>query len=276
MDRPLIVLSNDDGVHAEGIRALHRELSKLAEVVVVAPLHEQSANSHSLTLARPLRHRVIDDFHAVDGTPADCIYVALYGRRFLSRTPDAIVSGINHGYNLGSDTFYSGTVAAAREGALRGIPSIAFSLGMGRVETMQAREGERPSMAALAPIAATLALRLVEATRGREQTGGTPLLNVNFPAGVATPRGVRATRLGRRRYTDEVEVREDPRGREYLWIGGPNAFHDPAPGSDTEAVDEGWISVTPLALDATSGAHAGLAETVAAALPTTRDEEPTR
>ncbi|MFO0681834.1 MAG: 5'/3'-nucleotidase SurE [Sandaracinus sp.] len=273
MDRPLIVLSNDDGVHAEGIRALHHALSKLADVVVVAPLHEQSANSHSLTLARPLRHRVIDDFHAVDGTPADCIYVALYGRRFLSRTPDAVVSGINHGYNLGSDTFYSGTVAAAREGALRGIPSIAFSLGMGRVETTQAREGgERPSMAALAPIAAALAMRLVEATRGNPHQGGTPLLNVNFPAGFPSPRGIRATRLGRRRYTDEVEVREDPRGREYLWIGGPNAFHDPAPGSDTEAVDEGWISVTPLALDATSGAHAALAQIVAAELPARTEE----
>jgi len=262
-ERPLLVLSNDDGVYAEGMRSLHVELAKFAEVVVVAPLHEQSANSHSLTLARPLRVRTIDGLHALDGTPADCIYVALYGKRFVQRMPDAVVSGINHGYNLGSDTFYSGTVAAAREGALRGVPSIAFSLGMGHVESAVRTSKEKPTMAALAPIAARLARRFVEATRGKTFDDGAPLLNVNFPAGVASPRGVRATRLGRRRYTDEVEVREDPRGREYLWIGGPNAFHDPSPGSDTEAVDEGLISVTPLALDATRAAHASLAEHVA-------------
>ncbi len=112
--RPLLLLSNDDGVHADGIRALHAELVSIADVVVVAPMTEQSANSHSLTLARPLRHRDIDGFHAIDGTPADCIYAGLYGKRFLPRRPDLVVSGINHGYNLGSDTFYSGTVAAAR------------------------------------------------------------------------------------------------------------------------------------------------------------------
>lgn len=259
----LIVLSNDDGVHAEGLRALHAALATFAEVVVVAPLHEQSANSHALTLARPLRHRTIEGFHAVDGTPADCIYVALYGKRFLSRRPDAVVSGINHGYNLGSDTFYSGTVAAAREGALRGVPSIAFSLGMGRVETAARGSDDKPTMTGLAPIAAAITKRFLDATRGKPTEDGAPLLNVNFPAGFALPRGLRATRLGRRRYTDEVEVREDPRGREYLWIGGPNAFHDPAPGSDTEAVDEGYVSITPLALDATRGEHASLAARVA-------------
>ena len=266
-DRPLIVLSNDDGVYAEGLRALHAALSTFAEIVVVAPLHEQSANSHSLTLARPLRHRSIDGFHAIDGTPADCVYAALYGKRFVSRRPDAIVSGINHGYNLGSDTFYSGTVAAAREGALRSVPSIAFSLGMGRVETAARSTGEKPTMAGLAPIAARLTQRFLASIAGARSEDGTPLLNVNFPAGFATPRGIRATRLGRRRYTDEVEVREDPRGREYFWIGGPNAFHDPSPGSDTEAVDEGFVSITPLALDATRVDHATLAARVA--------EEPT-
>lgn len=263
MTRALIVLSNDDGVHAEGLRALHAELSSFADVVVVAPLQEQSANSHSLTLARPLRHREIDGFHAVDGTPADCIYVALYGDRFLARPPDAVVSGINHGYNLGSDTFYSGTVAAAREGALRGVPAIAFSLGMGRVETAIRPTGEKPTMSGLAPIAGRLTRRFLDATRSVPFEAGAPLLNVNFPAGFAAPLGVRPTRLGRRRYTDEVEVREDPRGREYLWIGGPNAFHDPAPGSDTEAVDEGYVSVTPLALDATRQEHAPLATRIA-------------
>jgi 5'-nucleotidase len=255
--RPLLLLSNDDGVHADGIRSLHAELLRLGDVVVVAPLTEQSANSHSLTLARPLRHRLVDGFHAIDGTPADCIYVALYGKRFLDRRPDLVVSGINHGYNLGSDTFYSGTVAAAREGALRGIPAMAFSLG-------SAPRGatERPTMKGTAVLATTLVERMLRAPlpTGQEHA---PLLNVNFPGGIATPIGVRATRLGRRRYDDEVEIREDPRGREYFWVGGPNAFHDPAAGSDTEAVDEGLVSITPLALDASRADHIPLATLVA-------------
>ena len=242
--RPLLLLSNDDGVHAEGIRALHAELERLGDVVVVAPLTEQSANSHSLTLARPLRHRLIGGFHAVDGTPADCIYAALYGKRFLDRRPDVVVSGINHGYNLGSDTFYSGTVAAAREGALRGIPSIAFSLG-----TLPRGDGH-PTMQGSATIAATLVERLLRAPL-EDDLEHAALLNVNFPAGHRTPLGTRATRLGRRRYDDEVEMREDPRGREYFWIGGPNAFHDPSEGSDTEAVDMGFVSVTPIHLNMT-------------------------
>ncbi len=255
--RPLLLLSNDDGVHADGIRALYEELRRLGDVVVVAPLNEQSANSHSLTLARPLRHRIIDGFHAIDGTPADCIYAALYGKRFLDRRPDLVLSGINHGYNLGSDTFYSGTVAAAREGALRGIPAMAFSLGMAASKT-----GERPTMQATAVIAATLVERMLRAP-SPDNPVHAPLLNVNFPAGTPHPSGVRATRLGRRRYDDEIEMREDPRGREYFWIGGPNAFHDPSEGSDTEAVDEGLVSITPLALDASRADHIPLANFVA-------------
>src|SRR5690606_17768279 len=129
-ERPLILLSNDDGVAARGLRTLREALLAIGDVVTVAPATEQSANSHSLTLSRPLRHREVEEgVHSIDGTPADCIYVALYRERFLPRWPDLVVSGINHGYNLGTDVFYSGTVAAAREGALRGIPSIAFSLG---------------------------------------------------------------------------------------------------------------------------------------------------
>ena len=247
--RPLILLSNDDGVAARGIRTLHATLSTFADVVVVAPQTEQSANSHALTLARPLRHRLVDGFHAIDGTPADCIYVGLYWKNLMPRTPDLVVSGINHGYNLGSDTFYSGTVAAAREGALRGIPAIAFSLGM----------GEGSSFDSVAPIAGAIVERML-AMPSRAEGTRPPLLNVNFPAGVPRPAGLRATRLGRRRYEDEVDVRKDPRGREYFWIGGPNAFHDPSEGSDTEAVDHGHVSITPLGLDATEAAHRTIAE----------------
>ena len=247
--RPLILLSNDDGVHAKGLRLLRDALLQIADVVTVAPLFEQSANSHALTLARPLRHRIIDELHAIDGTPADCVYVALFEARFLPRKPDLVVSGINHGYNLATDTFYSGTVAAAREGALRGVPAIAFSCGSGG------------SMEAAMPICARIASRMLSAPK---PAGAAALLNVNFPAGRASYQGVRATCLGRRRYIDEVHLRNDPRGHEYFWIGGPSAEHDPMPGSDTDAVDAGYVSVTPLLLDHSQPEHLGLAAYVAA------------
>lgn len=241
-DKPLILLSNDDGVHAAGVQALRRELLAFADVVTVAPLYEQSAHSHALTLARPLRHRSIEpDVHAIDGTPADCIYVALFHRQFLPRRPDLVLSGVNHGYNLSTDTFYSGTVAAAREGALRGVPSIAFSLGLdgGLDLDLIDRAAQK---------AAELARRFAAAPHAE---GVTPLLNVNFPAGQLEYRGVRATCLGKRIYQDDVLVRKDPRGSEYFWIGGPSARHDPYDGSDTDAVDAGFVSVTPLRLDVT-------------------------
>ena len=249
--RPLILLSNDDGVHARGLTTLREALLAIADVVTVAPASEQSAGSHSLTLSRPLRHRMVeDDVHSIDGTPADCIYVALYRDRFLPRWPDLVVSGINHGYNLGADTFYSGTVAAAREAALRGIPAIAFSLGS---------DG---SFVDAAKVAALLTVRMVEAPGPREGARGA-LLNVNFPP-AAPYRGVCATRLGRRVYLESVMVRSDPRGKEYYWIGGPGAHpHEHIEGSDTEAVDRGLVSVTPLLLDATDPNDFGLAAWVA-------------
>lgn len=250
--RPLILLSNDDGVAAPGIRELAAALGVVADVVVCAPEGEQSAQSHSLTLSRPLRHRVLSaGVHAVDGSPADCIYVALHHTPILARRPELVVSGMNHGVNLGSDVFYSGTVAAAREGALRGIPAIAFSLETG---------GDR---AAACVLARDMVLRMLSARTGLAgQDEITPLLNVNFPMGAV--RGIRATRLGRRLYADEVVVRHDPRGREYFWIGGPaGARHEQVDGSDTEAIDAGYATVTPLMIEATSTAHFGLAAYVA-------------
>ncbi len=247
MERPLILVSNDDGVRARGCVALREALEPAFDVYTVAPEREQSANSHSLTLHRPLRVRRHDErVFAVDGTPADCVYVALYHTDLLPRRPELVVSGINRGPNLGSDTHYSGTVAAAREGALRGIPAIAFSLYEG---------GE---YGACAELAAEMASRLLSATL---PPGPPALLNVNFPEG--TPKGVRATRLGRRLYADEVVVRTDPRGREYIWIGGPGARHEHVEGSDTEAVEEGYASVTPLMIDVTHAAHLDLARWVA-------------
>ncbi len=247
-ERPLILQSNDDGVHASGLRLLRAALLEVADVVTMAPLTEQSANSHALTLARPLRHRTVDGLHAVDGTPADCVYVALHRDGFLPRRPDLVVSGINHGYNLGSDTFYSGTVAAAREAALRGVPAIAFSCG------------PKGSLEQAAKVAVEIVRRVLAAGT---PAGGTPLLNVNFPAGAAVHHGIRATRLGRRSYDDEVVTRRDPRGHEYVWLGGPNAHHHPEEGTDTEAVDAGYVSVTPLRLDMVYPEHLGLAAFVA-------------
>lgn len=260
--RPLILLSNDDGYAAPGLVAVHAELALHADVVVCAPEVNQSATSHSLSLHRVLRLREIEAaVFAIDGTPADCVYVALHaGTRILPRRPDLVVSGMNHGLNLGSDVFYSGTVAAAREAAMRGLPSIALSADLAS------------DRAAAAALGARLALALLAESR-RAALRVAPLLNVNIPAGSAWP--VRATRIGARLYTEEVVFRQDPRGREYLWIGGAGVRHDHVPGSDTEAFDEGCASVTPLTLDLSAPQHeptaAAVAAAVAAAAPASAD-----
>ncbi len=250
--RPLILVSNDDGVSAPGNIALRAVLTSFADVITVAPLHEQSGKSHAISLNRPLRHqRVEPGVYAVDGTPVDCVYVALFHGELLPRRPDVVVAGINHGSNLGGDVYYSGTVAAAREAALRGIPSIAFSLLPGG------------NMAEAAVHARSMTQKLLGMTPPDDQT---VLLNVNFPA--TELRGVRATKLGVRQYAEAVEVRQDPRGRDYFWLGGPgDPHHEPVPGSDTEAVDEGYASVTPLRLGHVLPDHLGVAALIAGARP---------
>lgn len=235
MERPLLLITNDDGVHAAGIAALARAVSPLGDVVVLAPESEQSTTSHSLSLTRPLRLRALrPGWFALDGTPADCTYVALHHPAVLSRRPTMVLSGINHGSNLGTDVFYSGTVAAAREAALRGIPAMAFSMPS---------EGEAD---AWAPLVAALAESLLREVTARPPTRGL-LLNVNFPSGAA--KGVRATGVGVREYENLVEVRADPRGRQYLWIGGPSVMREHVPGSDTESFEQGYVTVTRLALE---------------------------
>jgi 5'-nucleotidase len=231
MSRPLILLSNDDGYRAQGLRAMQQALSEFAEVVVCAPEIEQSATSHALSLHRALRlFEPAPGVFSIDGTPADCVYVALHGRaRILPRWPDAVVSGVNHGVNLGDDVFYSGTIAAAREAALKGIPALAVST---------------PHDASMAD-AAELARRVMQALLLRPIT--TPLLlNLNVPKSYTR---VSRTRLGRRIYHDEVDFRRDPRGREYLWLGGPSVDHPGMEGSDIEAFDAGVASLTPVSLD---------------------------
>jgi 5'-nucleotidase len=202
-----------------------------------------------LSLHRPLRLRAVAaGVFAIDGTPADCVYVALHGHgRILPRRPDLVVSGINCGMNLGQDAFYSGTVAAAREGALRGIPAVATSA--------------HPSvdLAAAARLSARVALSLLRRRHSR-----TLLLNLNFP--VKWTGKLRATRLGARIYEEIVDFRVDPRGREYLWLGGPGVRHERDEGSDTDAYDEGVASMTPLLLDLTSGADEEAARAIAGGL----------
>ena len=283
----LILLSNDDGYASAGIRALQEALAAHATVVICAPEINQSATSHALSLHRSLRLRAVSDgVFALDGTPADCVYVALHsGSRVLARRPDLVVSGMNHGLNLGSDVFYSGTVAAAREGAMRGIPALAVSVDAGA------------DLAAAAALTAQIALATIAehagAPRGEgdppteedrlraaaTHEGGSaeaiaalppspfprvPLLNINIPRGSAWE--IRATRLGPRLYAEDVIYRRDPRGREYLWIGGTGAVrHDLLEGSDTEAFDAGIVSITPLALDISALHHAPLAARIAVA-----------
>lgn len=246
---PLLLLTNDDGVSAPGIRVLREALAPLGRVVVVAPATEQSGTSHAITIDRPLRHvEHAPDVHSIDGTPADCIYLALFENRFLPRRPDLVVSGINHGSNVGTSVHYSGTVAGAREAALRGIHAIAFS-----------HDGGRPAESTWV---ATLAHDMVERLLRAQKPAGNPLLlNVNFPR--QAPKGIRITRVGRQIYEEQVVPRRDPAGREYFWIGGRVTDYGEVSGSDKQAVDDGYVAVTPLAIEPTWAAHFGVAAQVA-------------
>jgi 5'-nucleotidase len=233
----IILVSNDDGIRAAGIRALEAALAPLGEVWVVAPDREQSAASHSLSLYRPLRVDRIDERHfAVDGTPTDAVNLAING--IMQQKPDLVVSGINHGGNLGDDITYSGTVSAAMEGTLLGVPSIAVSLVT----------HDAPDFGAAASFAARLAHVVSERGMPRDT-----LLNVNVPGVPSSElRGCRVTRQGKRRYGDALVEQVDPRGRKYFWIGGEDLGFIPAEGTDCTAVAGGYISITPLHLDLTN------------------------
>jgi len=238
-DRPIILLSNDDGIRADGLQAVAQTLAAVGELWVVAPDRERSAIGHAITLDRPLRvEEVRPRWLAVSGTPADSVYLGTL--HLLPRKPDLVVSGINNGYNLGSDIFYSGTVAAAVEGTIRGVPSIAVSIEF----------QPEPDFAAAARFAAALARTTVE--RGLPPGN---LLNVNLAAGA--PRGYAWTRLGKRIYREQVTERVDLRGKRYFWIGGPAVAAPDAAGTDCEAVRAGVVSVTPLDLEMTSSALEG-------------------
>ena len=233
----IILLSNDDGIHSEGIIALENSLQDIGEVYTVAPDREQNSMSHALTLHRPLR--VLDmgaRRFAVDGTPTDCVKLALTG--LLPVRPDLVVSGINKGPNLGDDIIYSGTVSAAIEGALLGIPAIAVSLVT--FENFQFQVA--------AEFTATLVSRIQERGMPLET-----LLNVNVPPLPKEQiKGWRLTRQGKRHYSENIVERTDPRGKKYYWIGGDNLGFAHDDGTDCMAVHEGYISVTPLQVDLTN------------------------
>lgn len=240
-----LMLSNDDGIDAAGLHALRRAIAAARpdwKLSVVAPDSEKSASSHALTLTQPLRIEERGERSwAVTGTPTDCVLVG-YESILAGDPPDAVLSGINHGPNLGEDVHYSGTVAAAFEGRLLGLPSVALSLGSRELHFAAAEAFVKEHL-----------VRWLEDGLPEET-----LLNVNIPSGsIDDIRGIRPCRLGSRRYSDVVVRKEDPRGREYFWIAGDHRTVSGDPDTDLVLVKEGWIAVTPLRIDLTD--HDGLA-----------------
>jgi 5'-nucleotidase len=236
---PLILVTNDDGYRSEGIKALAQALRRLGDVTIVAPIEEASAIGHALTLRRPLRlERIGDDVYSVDGTPTDCVNIAI--AHVFKKLPDLVVSGINKGFNLGDDVTYSGTVAGALEGALLGVPSMAVSLRQTR--------GEYDFLPA-AEVAAALDAMV------RTPLPSRTFLNVNVPKG--QPKGLRITVQARRNHITSVGERHDPKGRPYYWLEEGQNEWLPHDRSDYQAVRDGYVSVTPLQPDLT--AHDALA-----------------
>jgi 5'-nucleotidase len=235
-----ILLSNDDGILASGLAVLERACAPLGDLHVVAPDREQSATSHSLTLHHPLRPVQLGAQRwQVDGTPTDCVLLAC--NALMPVRPDFVVSGINHGPNMGEDVLYSGTVAAAMEGLALGIPSIAVSFAGRVLQSDDLLEGQ-------AELLRSLLQRLMSLRVFPRDT----LLNVNLPAiPAADVKGVRLTRLGRRVFSDSIARMKDPWGRDILWIGGGSVEWSGPDDSDFRAVHDGYISVTPLHLDLT-------------------------
>jgi len=235
-----ILISNDDGYFAPGIEALAKAMQRVGEVTVVAPERDRSGASNSLTLDRPLSlRRSSNGFFHVNGTPSDCVHLAVTG--MLDALPDMVVSGINHGANMGDDTIYSGTVAAATEGYLLGVPSMAISLVSHNPDDFEA--------------AARVARDLAERFKARPFNAPI-LLNVNVPEGPYEGiKGIRVTRLGRRHKAEPVIRTLSPRKETVYWIGPAGAAQDAGEGTDFRAIDEGYVSVTPLQIDLTHGAQ---------------------
>ncbi len=246
-----ILLSNDDGYFSTGLAVLAEAVARVAEIHVVAPERDRSGASNSLTLTRPLRmHRAPNGFYFVDGTPTDCVHLAVTG--LLAEEPDIVIAGINHGANLGDDVIYSGTVAAAMEGRFLGLPAIAVSL-VGR----NARHFDT---------AARVVLELLERLKDHALPTDT-ILNVNVPdLPYAELAGFEATRLGNRHKAEPVIKSADPHGNPIYWVGSAGAEADAGPGTDFHAVRQRRVSVTPLYVDLTR--HATLASVARWLAPT--------
>jgi 5'-nucleotidase len=241
-----ILITNDDGLHAPGIEALIVGLSGLDQAIVIAPSQERSGASHSLTMNTPLRMREVQDgCYAVDGTPVDCVYIGVH--RVFDEPPGLVVSGINLGANLGDDVFYSGTVGAAREGALHGIPSLAVSLHL------DGTRGEGSPNFASAVHFARQVVTWMKANPVPEET----FLNLNIPdRPLDQISGLKLCPLGRRHYEPKIESCVDPRGRDYFWVGGHPVEDGMTEGTDGWWIAQGWATLTPIGLDQT--AHGAL------------------
>jgi 5'-nucleotidase len=236
LEKVRILVTNDDGIHAEGIRELEESLKQIGDVYVVAPVSEMSGASHSLTLSRPLRIRQIDERHwTVDGTPTDCVTLAINQIFSAENRPHICASGINHGANLGDDATYSGTVAGALEATILGVPALAFSLVSNRSYDF------KPS--------AEIAAKLMQKAIKEGLPKGT-LLNVNVPKGEI--KGIRVTKQGFKDSRPVISEHIDPRGKPYYWIGENRIGFHAEGGTDFEAIAEGFVSVTPMRSDLTN------------------------
>ncbi|MEA3286118.1 MAG: 5'/3'-nucleotidase SurE [Candidatus Marinimicrobia bacterium] len=241
MSKPKILLTNDDGINAPGILALAEILADQAEIYIVAPISEMSAMGHAITISDPLKVTEIfrNDTHygwGIGGTPADCVKLAINGH--LIPRPDLVISGINQGANVGVDIIYSGTVSAAYEGTILGIPAMAISLN----------SFSQKDFSAAAEIAQIMVNRILN--EGLPQ--GT-LLNVNVPKGALSAfQGMCITRQGSGTYEEKLERREDPRKRVYYWLSGTRIYQDSDPDLDENAIRSGWVSITPLYYELTN------------------------
>jgi len=231
-----ILLSNDDGVHAQGIHALAESLQDIAEVTIVAPDRNRSGASNSLTLEQPLRvTEIADKVYSVQGTPTDCVHLAL-NELMKDALPDLVLTGINHGANLGDDVLYSGTVAAAMEGHFLGVQAVAFSL-VGKQHFVTAGKIARQ-------IVEQHLVKPIPTNR---------LLNINVPdLPFDQLKGTAVTRLGARHHAEAMIKQQDPRGHDIYWLGPPGKEQDAGEGTDFYAVDQGYVSVTPLQVDLTA------------------------
>lgn len=231
-----ILISNDDGVHAPGIQILARELAQRFTIKVMAPERNQSGASNALTLLKPLMVRQLDNgYYSVDGTPTDCVHLALTG--FFDEPMDVVVSGINDGGNLGDDILYSGTVAAAMEGRNLGFPALAISMVGRHIQYYET--------------AAVIVRRMLE-RMGSLKLSNNVIFNINVPdVPLAQIKGIQVTRLGTRHAAEPVVKTKDPRDRDIYWIGLPGPEADAGPGTDFHAISQGYVSITPLHLDMT-------------------------